>query len=67
MKLEKSTGSLTISSVVTDSDTTITGQVGDVVLNEVNITGDLSVYLEERDQQYLVPQVATWNSDIQKP
>ena len=53
--------------MVTDSDITITGQVGDVVLNEVNITGDLSVYLEERDQQYLVPQVATWNSDIQKP
>ena len=49
MKLEKNTGSLTISSVVTDSDTTITGQVGDVVLNEVNVTGDLSVYLQGRD------------------
>ena len=41
MKLEKNTGSLTITNVVTDSDTTITGQVGSLVLREV--TGDLSI------------------------
>lgn len=43
IKLEKNTGSLTMSNVLADSDTTITGQTGNVLLGNLNTIGDFII------------------------
>ena len=41
IQVVNSTGSITIIDVLTDSDTSISGQLGDVILDKMNISGDV--------------------------